>query len=136
MATYEERAIIVRDAQITNPELYADDAAIQLVYPGTTRANAIAARDLLRRVQAGMVDVAAEQLELTPNADNRAAISWARNVTNSPEGEGLRVLRILMATFDAQTVAQILDPAVVTDTAIHNQIEALVPQLSLGAERP
>lgn len=135
MATYEERFKIVRDAQI-NPDEYADDVALQAVYPDTTKADVTAARTFYRRVQAALVDVANEQLALSPGPDNNAAILWAQAAIRDSSAEGLRVLQILLARFDAQTPAQILDPVgVVTDAALATELVALVPQLSLGVTR-
>ena len=114
---------------------FADNAAFQVAYPDSTLAAAQAARTLLRRLEMGVIDVGEDQLALDTTNANRSLIAWGKAVTQSPTSEAIRALRILLARNPSLTTAQILNPASVSDATIATAIEALVPQLSLGAER-
>lgn len=93
---------------------------------------------LLARIRSGVIDVAQSQLA-TPAPDPetvawREAIAWARDAVMVPDNWSRIVLRLLLAKFDALTPAQLADVAVVTDEAVIDEIEALVPTLALGRD--
>lgn len=124
MATYTQRHKIERDS-ISDP----------LSPPsGSTQQDVEAAIVLRNRIRSTVLDLAVERLAVDPlpeSGEELEQIGWARAVLASPDGYGDAALRLALAHFDALTPAQILDPNL-TDQALHDAINALVPALATG----
>lgn len=119
MTTLAEREKIERNA--TSATLPSD----------STQGEYDAAQALIRKLKAGVIEVASAQLNGTAPASGpeRSAVVWAREVLRNPDGWTVIVLRVLLADNAQATPAQI---AGVSDAAIITAITAKVPDFALG----
>ena len=132
MATYAQRYKIMRDSGM-DPA----DPNLATLEPPTTAADVTAAKSLLQRIEATIVDVASDHLpDQKPTAGDSATFArWADAVSADARAEAKRALALLLARFDALPPEQILNPNVATDPVLKVEIGKLVPALSLGFPR-